>query len=99
MSETEESEGRTVSRDGTTSILSDVAQAATTYILYFATINLFTTVWAAHLRRHLMLYRIFCPRFMMGAAVLAVVDVVVMLVAVGGGVRWMALSVGEVFGW
>jgi phosphatidylinositol glycan class O len=81
-----------------TRILSDVIQAVSTHILYLATINLATTMWAGHLRRHLMLYRIFSPRFMMGAVVLAVVDVVLMLVAVGG-VRWSTLSVGEVFGW
>ena len=82
----------------TTSILSDVIQAACTHILYLATINLATTMWAGHLRRHLMLYRIFSPRFMMGAAVLGVVDVVITLVAVLG-VRWSTLSVGEIFGW
>lgn len=79
-------------------ILSDAIQAATTHILYLATINLATTMWAGHLRRHLMLYRIFSPRFMMGAAVLGVVDVVITLVAVLG-VRWSTLSVGEIFGW
>ncbi|KAL3458671.1 hypothetical protein BJX64DRAFT_218967 [Aspergillus heterothallicus] len=79
-------------------LLSDVAQAAATYILYFATINLATTMWAGHLRRHLMLFRIFCPRFMMGAAALAVVDVIIILFSVAG-VRWSTLSVSEIFGW
>ena len=79
-------------------LLSDVAQAAATHILYYAVINLATTMWAGHLRRHLMLYRIFCPRFMMGAAVLGVVDVVVLCFAVAG-VRWSTISVGDVFGW
>ncbi|KAL2828227.1 hypothetical protein BDW59DRAFT_143381 [Aspergillus cavernicola] len=81
-----------------TKLLSDVAQASVTYILYFATINLATTMWAAHLRRHLMLYRIFSPRFMMGATVLGVVDIVLILFSVAG-VRWSTLSVGEIFGW
>ncbi|KAJ5778922.1 hypothetical protein N7457_006642 [Penicillium paradoxum] len=81
-----------------TRILSDVVQAVGTHILYLATINLATTMWAGHLRRHLMLYRIFNPRFMMGSVVLLVVDVVLMVFAVGG-VRWSTLSVGEVFGW
>ncbi|KAJ5669309.1 hypothetical protein N7462_010379 [Penicillium macrosclerotiorum] len=81
-----------------TKLLSDVVQAACTHMLYLATINLATTMWAGHLRRHLMLYRIFNPRFMMGAAVLGVVDVVLMVFAVAG-VRWSTLSVGEVFGW
>lgn len=79
-------------------LIADVAQAASTHILYYATINLATTMWAGWLRRHLMLYRIFCPRFMMGAAVLGVVDVVVIALAVGG-VRWSTISVGDVFGW
>ncbi|OQD78409.1 hypothetical protein PENDEC_c001G05740 [Penicillium decumbens] len=81
-----------------TRLLSDVIQAACTHILYLATINLATTMWAGHLRRHLMLYRIFSPRFMMGAAVLGVVDVVLMVFAVTG-VRWSTTSVGEIFGW
>ncbi|PYI00137.1 phosphoethanolamine N-methyltransferase [Aspergillus ellipticus CBS 707.79] len=79
-------------------LLSDVVQAACTYILYFATINLATTMWAGHLRRHLMLYRIFNPRFMMGAAVLGVVDIVLIVFSVAG-VRWSTLSVGDIFGW
>ncbi|GLB08115.1 mannose-ethanolamine phosphotransferase gpi13 [Aspergillus tubingensis] len=79
-------------------LLSDVVRAACTYILYFATINLATTMWAGHLRRHLMLYRIFSPRFMMGAAVLGVVDIVLIVFSVAG-VRWSTLSVGEIFGW
>ncbi|CAI7621728.1 unnamed protein product [Penicillium manginii] len=81
-----------------TKLLSDVVQAVATHTLYLATINLATTMWAGHLRRHLMLYRIFSPRFMMGAGVLAIVDVVLMVFAVGG-VRWSTLSVGEIFGW
>ncbi|KAL4992885.1 hypothetical protein BDW68DRAFT_3159 [Aspergillus falconensis] len=79
-------------------ILSDVAQAAATYILYFATINLATTMWAGHLRRHLMLYRIFSPRFMFGALVLGVVDAVLIVFSIAG-VRWSTLSVGDIFGW
>ncbi|RAL17507.1 GPI ethanolamine phosphate transferase 3 [Aspergillus homomorphus CBS 101889] len=35
-----------------------------------------TAVWACILRRHLMLFAIFCPRFLMAAVVLGVVDVV-----------------------
>lgn len=85
-------------KNPSTQLLSDVVQAASTHLLYLATINLATTMWAGHLRRHLMLYRIFSPRFMMGAAVLGVVDVVLLLFAVGG-VRWSTTSVGEIFGW
>ncbi|EGC49772.1 phosphoethanolamine transferase class O [Histoplasma capsulatum var. duboisii H88] len=89
---------RSSPKNGMSRLLSDVAQAATTHILYYATINLATTMWVGLLRRHLMLYRIFNPRFMMGALVLVVVDVVVLFVSVVG-VRWNTVSVADVFGW
>ncbi|PSN68450.1 hypothetical protein BS50DRAFT_552002 [Corynespora cassiicola Philippines] len=79
-------------------LLGDVARAVATHVLFYAVVNLATTMWAGHLRRHLMLYRIFCPRFMMGALVLVVVDLVGIFVAVGG-TRMSFMSVAEVFGW
>ena len=78
--------------------LGDVTGAAATHLLYHAAVNLTTTMWAAHLRRHLMLYRIFSPRFMLGAVALLVVETVVAWVGLGG-MRWSILSVAEVFGW
>lgn len=80
------------------SLLADVAQAVATNGLYYAVLNLATTMWAGWLRRHLMLYRIFSPRFITGAMVLMVVDIIGVFVALGG-VRWNFLSVSEVFGW
>ncbi|KAI9822271.1 MAG: mannose-ethanolamine phosphotransferase gpi13 [Thelocarpon impressellum] len=79
-------------------LLSDVARAVATHLAYHAVVNLATTLWAGHLRRHLMLYRIFSPRWMTGAAVLLVCDVVGVFVAVVA-VRVNTLSVAEVFGW
>ncbi|MCJ1462519.1 mannose-ethanolamine phosphotransferase gpi13 [Pseudocyphellaria aurata] len=79
-------------------LLEDVTRAIATNGLYYAVINLATSMWAGWLRRHLMLYRIFSPRFMVGAAVLMVVDLVGVFIALGG-VRWNFLSVAEVFGW
>ncbi|MCJ1385138.1 mannose-ethanolamine phosphotransferase gpi13 [Xylographa soralifera] len=81
-----------------TGLFGDVAQAMMRHICYYAVINLATTMWAGWLRRHLMLYRIFSPRFMTGAAVLLVVDLVGALVAVGG-YRWNVIAINEVFGW
>ncbi|KAG0648449.1 Glycosylphosphatidylinositol-anchor biosynthesis 13 [Hyphodiscus hymeniophilus] len=79
-------------------ILQSVAAALAWHALYYAVVGLATTMWAGHLRRHLMLYRIFCPKFMTAAAVLVIVDVVGLLVALMG-VRWNTISIGEVFGW
>ncbi|MCJ1249915.1 mannose-ethanolamine phosphotransferase gpi13 [Trapelia coarctata] len=79
-------------------LLGSVAKAMAVHLSYYAVINLATTMWAGWLRRHLMLYRIFSPRFMTGAVVLLVVDLVGALVAIGG-FRWNLLGVNEVFGW
>ncbi|KAL8863453.1 MAG: hypothetical protein Q9178_000134 [Gyalolechia marmorata] len=79
-------------------LLGEVAMAVATFILYFAAINLATTMWAGWLRRHLMLYRIFSPRFMTGAVALLVVDLIGIFVAIGG-FRSNIISVSEVFGW
>ena len=79
-------------------LLSSVANALATFLLYHATINLATTMWAGHLRRHLMLYRIFSPRFMTAAAVLLLVDLVGAVLALVA--YWYnTVSIAEVFGW
>ena len=79
-------------------LLSVTAKATATLLLYYTIINLATTVWAAWLRRHLMLYRIFSPRFMTGAAVLLVVDLIGIVVAIGS-LRWNFASIASIFGW
>lgn len=81
-----------------TRLLAAVASALATHILYYAVINLATTMWAGWLRRHLMLYRVFNPRFLTGAVVLFIVDLVAVFVALVG-VRWNFLSVADVVGW
>ncbi|EHL03795.1 putative GPI ethanolamine phosphate transferase 3 [Glarea lozoyensis 74030] len=79
-------------------ILRSLIAALAWHVAYFATISLATTMWAGHLRRHLMLYRIFCPKFMSAAAALVLVDLFGIAVALTG-VRWNSGSVGEIFGW
>ena len=66
-------------------------------VAFHAAQSLATMAWAGHLRRHLMLYRVFSPRYMTAAAVLLVVDLVAVVVALLG-VRTNVLSVAEVFG-
>ncbi|KAK7949753.1 GPI ethanolamine phosphate transferase 3 [Apiospora saccharicola] len=78
--------------------LETVTRCLGLFVAYYAVESLATMVWAGHLRRHLMLFRVFNPRFMMAAAVLLVVDLVGILVALAG-VRANALAVSEVFGW
>lgn len=89
---------RPTGKAGLRGVWNDVLNACLTHVLYYATIQLATTMWAGHLRRHLMLYRVFMPRYLMGCAVLLIVDMV-LLVAALAGVRVVGLSVGEVFGY
>ncbi|OAA66007.1 phosphoethanolamine n-phosphodiesterase [Niveomyces insectorum RCEF 264] len=79
-------------------LLSATSRALARFAAYFAVEALATMVWAAHLRRHLMLYRVFNPRFMLAAAVLLVVDAAGLLLALPG-LRANTLAVREVFGW
>ncbi|EHA52680.1 hypothetical protein MCOR27_001994 [Pyricularia oryzae] len=74
------------------------ARVLAVFVVYFAVQSLATMAWAAHLRRHLMLYRVFSPRFMMAAAVLLLVDLAVIFVSLFG-FRSNTLAISEVFGW
>ncbi|KAI0883366.1 uncharacterized protein GGS22DRAFT_180518 [Annulohypoxylon maeteangense] len=78
-------------------VLETSSRALAAFVTYYAVESLATMAWAGHLRRHLMLYRVFCPRFMMAAAMLLVVDLVAIVVAILG-VRANTLAVAEVFG-
>ncbi|BCS01147.1 mannose-ethanolamine phosphotransferase gpi13 [Aspergillus luchuensis] len=42
----------------------------------------FTALWACILRRHLMLFAIFCPRFLMAGALLVIVDALALMYSV-----------------
>jgi len=79
-------------------LLSSVSRALGAFVAYFAVEALATMAWAGHLRRHLMLFRVFCPRFMMAAVVLLVVDLFGIFVTMSG-VRCNMFSISEVFGW
>lgn len=79
-------------------ILGSVSRALAVFVAFYATEALASMMWAGHLRRHLMLYRVFSPRFMTAAVTLLVVDLVGVLVGLTG-VRVNTMSVAEVFGW
>lgn len=78
-------------------LLESVSRAWGVFVAYFAVESLATMAWAGYLRRHLMLYRVFSPRFMTAAMVLLIVDVIGILVTLTG-VRLNTLAIGEVFG-
>lgn len=52
---------------------------------YQAIVTFSTMIWAAYFRRHLMIWKIFSPRYMLGGIALLVVDIFVVVgLAVGG---------------
>ncbi|KAI0440202.1 GPI ethanolamine phosphate transferase 3-like protein [Xylaria telfairii] len=78
-------------------VIESVSRALGVFVAYYAVESLATMAWAGHLRRHLMLYRVFSPRFMMAAAILLTVDLVSIVVTLLG-VRTNVLAVGDTFG-
>ncbi|KAF5025875.1 hypothetical protein F66182_2044 [Fusarium sp. NRRL 66182] len=79
-------------------VLETATRGLGVFVAYFAVQALATMSWAGWLRRHLMLYRVFSPRFMLAATVLLVIDLVTIFVTMTG-LRSNTLSLGEVFGW
>ncbi|KAI2615479.1 hypothetical protein GGR54DRAFT_291503 [Hypoxylon sp. NC1633] len=78
-------------------VLETASRALGAFVAFYAVQSLATMAWACYLRRHLMLFRVFNPRFMMAAAVLLTVDLVGIAVALLG-VRTNVLAISEVFG-
>ncbi|KAG5219788.1 mannose-ethanolamine phosphotransferase gpi [Salix suchowensis] len=64
-------------------------------MIYYGSLLLGTAVSAAILRRHLMVWKVFAPRFMLGALSVVVVDLGVLL-GVGLGVAGSQASRGDV---
>lgn len=79
-------------------MLSCVMVCIATFILYHTVVATSAAACAGWLRRHLMLHKIFSPRFMLGGVVLLVVDIVVSLVSLAA-LRWNFMAVAEVFGY
>ena len=77
----------------------DVCGAFAAFLSYFAIQSLATTMWAGWLRRHLMLFRVFSPRFLMGATALICVELTGIVFALGVGMWYNVTSIAEVFGW
>ncbi|KAF8427420.1 hypothetical protein EV426DRAFT_516871, partial [Tirmania nivea] len=60
-------------------ILSSVMVCAATFILYHTVVAASAAACAGWLRSHLMLHKVFSPRFMLGGVVLLVIDVITLI--------------------
>lgn len=66
------------------SMLSEVVRSYLTHALFFQVLLLASAVFAGVLRRHLMLYRIFMPRFLLAAVVSLLVQVFGIVIGIAG---------------
>lgn len=73
-----------------------LGKAMALHLMFYAAICLATIVETAWLRRHLMLYRVFMPRMLLGVIAMIVVEISMLLVALSG-VWWSTLSVSKTF--
>lgn len=67
-----------------TRVLSRTAKVVVTFLLQNTVVTTSSVIFAAYFRRHLMVWKIFGPRYMIAAIVLLVTDVVLVI----GGVAW-----------
>lgn len=77
-------------------VIGGSVRASLGVMLYFCTLLIGSAASSAWLRRHLMVWKVFAPRFMAAAAGLLVVDLAVVL-AVGVGVARTSVRVGKLF--
>ncbi|WVF67087.1 hypothetical protein IAT40_001832 [Kwoniella sp. CBS 6097] len=78
-------------------ILAHTLQLCLAFLVYHTIVTFSSAITAAWLRRHLMVWKVFAPRFMLAGVTLLVVDFGV-LVALGVGTRITAWKVKRTFG-
>ncbi|CAJ0750940.1 14674_t:CDS:2 [Entrophospora sp. SA101] len=78
-------------------VYSALTYSTLAFILYNATITTSTTFWAAWFRRHLMVWKVFAPRFMLGGVTLMMVDVVLTFLSIGYATRKIFNHVTKIF--
>jgi phosphatidylinositol glycan class O len=81
---------------GKVPIVADSLQAALGFTLYFSTCAFTSALFSAHLRRHLMVWKVFAPRFMLAAVTMLVVDAALLL-GLGFGVGRVVDKVKRTF--
>ncbi|CAD6588233.1 MAG: mannose-ethanolamine phosphotransferase gpi13 [Tremellales sp. Tagirdzhanova-0007] len=80
----------------TTPILGHTLQLALAFIIYHSSIMLASALFAAWLRRHLMVWKVFAPRFMLAGCTLLVIDLSI-LVSIAVGLRVTSWKVWRTF--
>lgn len=79
-------------------VLSQIITNVTTMLTYQLVILLLLLVFAAHFRRHLMVWKIFAPRFMLSGMLLIVMNLTLVLVTLWFGTGKVVTQVNRIFG-
>lgn len=79
-------------------LLSNLLVASFAFLAYHTVLTFSSALFAAHLRRHLMVWKVFAPRFMLSAMTLLAVDATLLVVAVGWGGLGTLRKLGKTFG-
>lgn len=79
-------------------VLSQIITNATTMVTYQMVVSLSLLIFAAHFRRHLMVWKVFAPRFMLSGMLVIVLNVVLVLVTLWFGTGKVVTQVNRIFG-
>lgn len=79
-------------------VLSQIITNITTLLTYQIIISLSSLVFAANFRRHLMVWKIFAPRFMFSGMLLIVLNIVLIFVTLLFGTGKVVTQVNRIFG-
>lgn len=64
-------------------LISKVVENGTTLIIYQTFLTLSTLIMSNHFRRHLMVWKIFAPRFMLNSIILILLNIVITCIGIG----------------
>ncbi|KAK6457676.1 uncharacterized protein RJT20DRAFT_125489 [Scheffersomyces xylosifermentans] len=79
-------------------VLSQIITNITTFITYQLFTGLSSLIFAAHFRRHLMVWKIFAPRFMLSALLILVLNIFLITITLWFGTGKVVTQVNRIFG-
>ncbi|KAK6201069.1 uncharacterized protein RJT21DRAFT_120041 [Scheffersomyces amazonensis] len=79
-------------------VLSQIITNITTLLTYIAITGLSSLIFAAHFRRHLMVWKIFAPRFMLSGLLIIILNIFLITVPLVFGTGKVVTQVNRIFG-
>lgn len=78
-------------------LLSQIITVTTTILTYQTLLSVSSFIFTAHFRRHLMVWKIFAPRFMLNGLLLVLINVVMVVLTLWFGTRRILTQVNRIF--